>query len=352
MKNILVYLLAFLSIAMIGCKKENANDNPEEKSTFQITQLLPLSDNTPYDALGSGKILFERTYAQGGSSFYLIDIDNKQSSGFQLASQMTQPSLSPDGNKIVCSLLKSGDANATWGIYIMNTDGSGCFPAFESDKTASFPTWNSDGSRIIFYTVGADGKLYSQSPVENATDREELAKFSYDNDPDWLIKPIGGFNVSPSGNMVSVSRSESVSGVISLLPNSGKEGVHVLLTPSPEIYLETVESPVFSTDGSQIAFLGTLRDLQNPGTINLIINIMNADGSNHYEIGGRSGYIPNLDLPRYTSLCWSPDATKILFAMPDVVGTCHLYVLNLDGTGFFQVTNQPGIFDSNVSWSR
>jgi Tol biopolymer transport system component len=353
MKNLLFYWLAFLSFAAISCDKENANDNPGEKSTFKVTELLPLSDDIPYDSLGSGKILFERTYKQGGSSFYVIDIDNKKSSGFLMENyQMTQPSISPDGNKIACSLLKSGDINSTWNIYIMNTNGSGCFPAFKSDKQANFPTWNLDGSKIIFYTSNPDGRLYMQSPLENAPDREELAKFSFDDDPHWLIKPVGGFSVSPTGNMVSVSRSESVSGLIDLLPNSGKEGVKVLLTPSPELYIESVESPVFSPDGSIIAFLSIYKDSQNPGYIGLIINTMYSDGTNYSPLGGRGGYEPHVDFPRYTSLCWSPDGTKILFAMPDVEGTCHLYVLKLDGTGFFQVTNQPGIFDSNVSWSR
>jgi Tol biopolymer transport system component len=352
MKNILLYWLIFLGLASIGCSKENVQDNPEEKSTFKITKLLPLSDNIPYQELGSGKIFFERTYAQGGSSFYMIDIDNKESSGFQMENKLTQPSISPDGTKIACSLLNTGDADATWSIYIMNTDGSECFPAYISDKPASFPTWNSDGSKIIFYTGGEDGRLYRQSPLENASDREELAKFSYDDDPDWLIKPVGGFSVSPSGKMISVSISDKFFGLIDLVPYSGKEGVTVMFAPSPELYIESVESPVFSPDGSKIAFLSTYKDKNIPGYLALIINTMNADGSSYNPRGGMGGYEPNLDLPRYTSLCWSPDATKILFAMPDIEGTCHLYVFNLDSTGFFKVTNQLNIFDSNVSWSR
>jgi Tol biopolymer transport system component len=316
-----------------------------------VKELLPLSDDIPYDSLGNGKILFERTNEQGVSSFYIIDIDNRKTSGFLLENcKITQPALSPDGEKIACSLLKSGDTNAAWNIYVMNTDGSGHFPAFESDKQSNFPTWNRDGSKIIFYTSGADGKLYSQSPAENATDIEELATFSYAGDPGWVLRPVSGFSVSPEGKMVSVSRSESVSGVISLLPNSGKEGVNLLLAPSPVIYLDAVSSPVFSPDGSKIAFLGTMSD--NPGYVNLILNIMNADGSQYTTLGGRGGYVPNLDFTRYLSLCWSPDGTKLLFAMPETDSNCHLYVLKMNGTGFFQVTNLPGMFDYNISWSH
>ncbi len=356
MKNILFYLLTFLSIAAISCNKENTNDNPGEKSTFKVTELLPLSDNIPYESLGSGKILFERTYDQGGSSFYVIDIDNKKSSGFLMENyQMTQPSISPDGNKIACSLLKSGDINSTWNIYIMNTDGSGCFPAYVSDKQANFPTWNRDGSKIIFYTSGADGRLYSQSPVENAPDREELAKFSYEDDPDWLIKPVGGFTVSPTGKLVSVSTSKNLDGLIDINPFSGKEGVDLILSPYTDLGFESpyfsVESPVFSPDGTKIAFL-SIYTPEGSNYLSFSYDAIDPDGSNRVSLGGMGGYKPNLDVPRYASICWSPDGTKILVALPDGEKTSHIYVVTPYGSGPVQVTNQINVFDSNVSWTE
>jgi Tol biopolymer transport system component len=356
MKNILLCLMVFLAIEPISCKKENATDNPEVKSTFKITKLLPLSDNIPYEALGSGKILFERTYEQGGSSFYMIDIDNKKSSGFQMEStQMTQPSISPDGNRIACSLLKSGDVNANWNIYIMNTDGSDCFPAFVSDKQANFPTWNNDGSKIIFYTSGADGRLYMQSPVENASDREELAKFSYADDPNWLIKPVGGFTVSPTGKLVAVSTSKNLDGLIDIEPFTDKEGVDLILSPYTDLGFVSpdfrVESPVFSPDGSKIAFLSIYTPVGS-NYLSFSYDAIDPDGSNRLSLGGMGGYKPNVDLPRYASICWSPDATKVLVSIPDGEKTCHIFVITPYGSGPVQVTNQINVFDSNVSWSR
>jgi Tol biopolymer transport system component len=355
MKNILLFLIAFLSVAMIGCKKENANDDSNEKSTLRITKLLPLSDNIPYQELGSGKIVFERTYEQGGSSFYVINIDNKTSSGFQTENEMTQPCISPDGTKIACSMHNSGDAGSVWNIYIMNTDGSECFPAYNSDKTARFPTWNSDGSKIIFYTSGADGKLYSQSPVENATDREELAKFSYSDDPDWLIKPVGGFTVSPTGKLVAVSTSQNLDGLIEIDPAAGKEGVNLILSPYTDLAFAgpgfQVQSPIFSPDGSKIAFL-SIYTPQGSNYLSFSYHAVKPDGSNLLTLGGMGGYKPNVDQPRYASICWSPDGSKVLVAIPDGEKTCHLWVVTPDGNGPVQVTNQLGIFDSNISWSR
>jgi Tol biopolymer transport system component len=142
--------------------------------------------------------------------FYIIYIDKGKSTGFKLKSPMTQPNISPTGTKTACSLLDSTDLKSAWNIYIMNIDGSDCFPAFLSDQWANYPTWNNDGSKIIFYTSGLDGKLYMQSPVENSSDRVELTKFHYDDDPVWSIDPLGGFTVSPAGKLVSVSASENL----------------------------------------------------------------------------------------------------------------------------------------------
>ena len=92
----------------------------------------------------------------------------------------------------------------------MNTDGTNCFPAFKSDQDANYPTWNNNGSKILYYTSNPDGLLYMQSPVENATDRAEIIKFHYPDDPAWEIDPSGGFSSSPAGNLTSVSTSKTL----------------------------------------------------------------------------------------------------------------------------------------------
>lgn len=356
MRNLLIYLSLCLVFLSFCCTKEDANDIPEVDGPFKVTKLLPLSDNIPYQALGSGKILFERRYDGGESVFYVIDIDHRKSSGFKLKSPMTQPSISPSGDQIACSMLNAEDLNPTWNIYIMNVDGSDCFPVFLSDQTASYPTWNNDGSKIIYYTNGSEGSLYMQSPVENAADRVELAKFSDDDDPEWLIDPVGGFTVSPSGKLVCVSESEELFGLIGVEPNTGKAGVSIIKSPPAYPYIETrncwFESPVFSPDGLKIAFLEVYTNPMEHSWISLGINSVDPDGSNLIPFGGIGGFQPDAQLDRYVSLCWSPDGTKILFALPDSEETCHLYVVNLDGSGYSQITNQLDVFDSNVSWSR
>jgi Tol biopolymer transport system component len=356
MKRILLCLLVFLSVATISCKKENAIEDPAKEGPLKITKLLPLSDNIPYQALGSGKIVFERKYEKGNSSFYVIDVDQKRSTGFMLNSPMTQPTISPKGDKIACALQNSGNENPAWNIYVMNLDGSGCFPANESDQQANFPTWNQDGTKIVYYTSGSDKALFMQSPVENSPDRVELLKFHDTGDPEWSIDPLGGFTVSNTGNLVSVSTSGKPAGLIDIEPFSGKEGVKVLLSPLTDLFFgydpnARVESPVFSPDGSKIGFIVIYTNPLENSWISVVFSVINPDGSNLISVGGMGGYQPHT-LPPFMSLCWSPDATKMLFSIPDGENSCHLYVVNLDGSGYSQVTNQINVFDSNVSWSK
>jgi len=355
MKNLLILLLFFLIVMTISCKKAQPDEILPDDGPFKITTLLPLSDNIPYQLLGSGKILFERKYNPGGTVFYVIDADQKKSAGFKLESQMTQPYISPSGSKIACSVLNAADPNSNWNIYVMNTDGSDCFPVSPAKELANYPTWTKDGSKILYYTSGPEGRLYMLSPVENSSDREELIKFHSSTDPDWVIEPTGGFIFSTEGNLVGVSNSEKLCGIIGIKPFLGKDGVSILVSPKKDLDVVTsvfrVESPVLSPDGLKIAFALVY---SNPHEAWIAISLftMNLDGTNLIQAGGGGGYQPIDSRTRCVSLCWSPDQTKILYTLTDTENTCHIYVVKLDGSGYFQVTNQTNVFDSNVSWAK
>jgi len=356
MKDLLILYVLFLIVITISCKKAQPDEVLPDNDPFKITPLLPLSDDVPYQLLGSGKILFERKYNPGGTVFYVIDADQKKSSGFKLNCQITQPNISPQGNKIACSLLNSANPKSNWNIYVMNIDGTDCYPVSPTDETANYPVWTKDGSKILYYTSGPEGGLYRLSAVENSSDREELIKFHSPADPDWFIGPTGGFIFSTEGNLVGVSNSDKLCGIIGIKPFLGKDGVSILVSPKKDLdmasFVFRVESPVLSPDGLKIAFALVYSNPFETTYFGLSLFTMKLDGTNLIQVGGISVRQPINSQTRSVSLCWSPDQTKILFTRPDPENSCNIYVVKLDGSGYFQVTNQTNVFDSNVSWSR
>jgi hypothetical protein len=68
--------VAMLLVLLSSCHK---NDGPFLDNTpFKINALAVLTDQIPYQALGSGKIVFERIDDPDGSGFYVIDIEKNR----------------------------------------------------------------------------------------------------------------------------------------------------------------------------------------------------------------------------------------------------------------------------------
>ncbi len=91
-----------------------------------------------------------------GSSFTKIPVYD--SSGL-LA---TCASWSPNGNKIVFN----GATHKWSGMYIMNADGSG-LKILDSIKTANYPAWSQDGSKIVYFVGDVDGFIGYYDTVNN-----------------------------------------------------------------------------------------------------------------------------------------------------------------------------------------
>jgi Tol biopolymer transport system component len=348
-----VIIIWILLLVTNGCKKPD--DKTGEEDYFKVITLPSLRDPIPYQSLGEGKIVFERINdADGESGFYVIDIDRKKADGFRLNSLTRWPAISPDGTKIACSLL-TPYWKSTWNIYIMSINGSNCYPVFLTDEWETCPSWTPDGSRILCYSPPV-GPLFIQSAIENAKDRVEMTKCQYDDDPGYMISPDGAFSISPDGNIVCTSRGSQTSGILNIIPFIGKEGVKVLVPlPLPDDQSETrFESPSFSPDGLKIAFAAIITETSGNRTVS--INCINIDGSDLTELIGVKIYFPKISWRGYNrevSLCWSPDGKKILFtALTDPDSGYHLFVINADGSGYTQVTDNINAYDFDVSWSK
>lgn len=100
-------------------------------------------------------------------------------------------------------------------------------------------------------------------------------------------------------------------------------------------------SPVWSPDGSQIAFSGSM----DYGRFNL--NVINADGTRIRKL------TTDMDIGNPT---WSPNGQQIAFSDSCVAfdgGTCEtdIYVVNVDGTNLKKLTAPNGGPDVQPSWS-
>lgn len=342
-------LMVFLCLLAVGCKKPEA----EVEDPIKVINLTPPTDEIPYEALGSGKILFYRTdYITDDIAINMIDIDKKTISAFKLNSMMLWPSISPDGSKILCSLFRN--YSTAYDVYIMNSDGSGSYLVYQSDYQDRYPSWTIDGSKILVFSSSLYGPLYIQSPLENPADRVELIKFYYDDDPYWRIEPSGGFSISPGQKLVCSNLVDQICGLLRIEPYIGKSGVSLLLpTPTNQHF----ESPAFSPDGSKIAFLVVETDPSVYGWNAVAVKTIDPDGSNLTELIRVTPFKTPVDWMHYNrvcdvSLCWSPDGKKILFTYPTEENGCHLYLINSDGTDLTQVTDNVQAYDADVSWGR
>ena len=136
-------------------------------------------DADPEYSPDGSKIVFASSRS-GDNDVYVMNANG--SSQVQLTDDPNtdwMPSWSPDGTKIIFVSFRGNSK----GIYIMNADGSNqkvLFPSV-SPGQPNDPTFNSDGTRIVFSTnnrlniINVDG-----------TGLVTLPGVAYNSDPDWL----------------------------------------------------------------------------------------------------------------------------------------------------------------------
>jgi hypothetical protein len=185
--------------------------------------------------------------------------------------------VSPNGSTVAYSSLDhSGDNNypdyPLDGIYVMNIDGNNAhqltFPMPCSSGCDEYedlyPSWNNDGTVLAFERYGS----------------------------------------STGTSQIYSVKADGSSGLTNLSDNSNFE-----------------QQPVFSPDGSKIAYTST----EYSGLSGSDIFVMDSDGTD--------GHVVNLDDGSQAyNPAWSPDGTKIYFTA-SISGTTGVYVENADGSG-------------------
>jgi len=154
-----------------------------------------------------------------------------------------RPAWSPDGTRIAFStaarFTSSNDRRWDFKIYVVNTDGSGLTRISRGRHQDSGPSWSPDGNRIAF-TIHR-GDLATMNP--DGSNRTILVRGG--SDPDW----------SADGSRITFVRTAAHRSATDVfLVNSDGTG-RIRLTDTPDRWEST---PVFSPDGTKIAFLGAI----------------------------------------------------------------------------------------------
>ena len=188
------------------------------------------------------------------------------------------PNWSPDGTKIAFDSHR--DSNVSTEIYVMNADGSDqrrlTHDSGQGGIFNTLPLWSPLGD-VIEFEKSVNGQNYDLWTVR--PDGSDLRQVTSDGgskrDVSW----------SPDGNRLLYTRSDASGGRVFTVRLEG--GPPTALTP-----VEPNEpSPVWSPDGSQIAFSGPA------------LTVMDADGSNLHRVTDIGASSPD----------WSPDGRRIAF---------------------------------------
>lgn len=143
----------------------------------------------------------------------------------------------------------------------------------------------------------------------------------------FLADPHAGHTAFPGANgKIAFHRFLSSTNTDIFVINPDGSGVTNLTNSLGEMEF----SPVWSPDGTKIAFERRGTDSSHPGEI----YVMNADGSGQTNITNHAAWD--------SSPTWSADGTKIAFGSSrDGVNFSEIFVMNADGSDVRQLTDEP-----------
>ncbi len=262
----------------------------------------------------------------------------------------------------------ASDRDGNQEIYLMNADGTAQVRLTNNPGTDNFPAFSPDGRRIAFVSQNASGAFAIKLMNADGTNQTQLTPIAYDNSPypwheKWSLSwsPNGGkiafqengeiFTINVDGSNRANLTNNSASDIE---PSWSPDGSRIVFISSRVFYLtiHTMNadgsdvralpsagefwdmSPDWSPTGNKIAFVVHSEDFLP------ILYTANADGTNRqpFDACGAGLCSTHRNKPK-----WSPDGTKIVFHSWEYFGNdAEIYVKNVDGSGFAQLTNTNG----------
>ena len=216
--------------------------------------------------------------------------------------------------------------DGSYGLYSMNVDGSDAVRLLDTpeDERHVYPAVSPDGSKVLFVNrIGPEDDFYTAYIYVMNADGTNPVRLpplqgGFINEPVW----------SPDGSQIAFSGWIDDDGFEIWVMNADGTGLRNL-TKTPEA---GEQSPSWSPDGRRILFSG---EGDPPG-----LEVMNAEGT------GRTSLV---DMEAYLA-AWSPDGNRIAF-LSTLNDRSRLFTMRADGSDPLPLTPDDGGHDVTVSWS-
>jgi Tol biopolymer transport system component len=241
---------------------------------------------------------------------------------------------SPDGRTLVFGAVQfepdsTGELKPVSArIYSMSAEGGPPTAITPADMRAQFPSWSSDGRRIVFHGGTSFQNNAGMEIYVMRSDGTEIRKLTSNNvadiRPDW----------SPDGRRIAYTSNRSGSSQIHVMNADGSNDVQITTGPAGVHN----RAPDWSPSGDKIVFVSS-RDGKAQ------IYVMNADGTGQTRL---SNGVEDEGDPE-----WSADGKHIAFDR-DVAfekkKVPQLYIMNADGSNPVPLTKLPST-SSHAAWS-
>jgi TolB protein len=288
------------------------------------TALPFLPGNLDWSPDGS-RLVYQAKTSPTVADIFLYTLATRKSVNLTKGVSSADPSFSSDGRQIAITSWRDGNAE----IYVMDADGSNVrrltnHPAFDQ-----YPVFSPDGTQVAFQSNREDERI--EVYLQNLNDGSP---------PRRLTKSAGITGLFPKcwssdGTRMLVFTNRNGHDQIEVIAVAPFPGEVLLGDPAADLSF-----PRLSADGKRLLHEAKLAD----GRFDLRVTDLNTRTS-------RTLFKTERDYPISFHLepAWSPDRTQIAFSAR-AAGNSEIFVVNADGTGLRNLTNNP-LLDSSPVFS-
>lgn len=332
-ENNIINLLDKLSVMVIN-DLVPSND-PPVANTPNNTQQPATNDNNEIEYLPkvniNDKLVFTAKSANKERHVYVSGINGKYNKISSVKGSNNSPLWSPDGSKIAY-------VNSKYGVTVFDVKNNTTVKLSDKPVFDESPKWSSDGSKIVFMTKEEKNyAIYSADRANNTTNalsppkvnvkefdisKYNMIVYSAKVDKEWqlFMVDINGNKVrqlTEEGNNISPVWSPDGTRIAFISDRDGYQKVYTMNSNSSSQSKVTngdydEESPLWSPDGTKLAFISIVNKKGK-------VSVVNANG-------GEQRILTN-DKGDYFDLRWLPNNNEIGFTMDG-----NIYTIRIDGS--------------------